>query len=99
MDVEKLLYEICEDPRVFDPSVDLVETGILDSYGMIELFACLEDAGIELQPTRIDRSLLRSAAGIRQLIEQADRGEKDDAFQAQGSTDVTSLRRHNSGDL
>ena len=28
MDVEKLLYEICEDPRVFDPSVDLVETGI-----------------------------------------------------------------------
>ena len=72
IDVEKLLFEICEDPRVNEPGVDLVESGILDSYAMIELFTRLEDEGIELQPTRIDRDLLRSAAGIRTLIETAE---------------------------
>lgn len=71
IEIEDLLFEICEDPRVRDPEVDLLETGILDSYAMIELFTRLEDEGIELQPTRIDRSLLRNSAGIRKLIETA----------------------------
>lgn len=70
-DVYQLLYEICEDKRVFEPGIDLVEAGLMDSYAMIELFSYLEDQGIEIQPTRIDRSLLRTAKGIETLIQKA----------------------------
>ena len=38
-------------------------------HGM-ELFAKLEDLGIEIQPTRIDRSLLRTPKTIERLIEE-----------------------------
>ena len=71
MDVAKVLYEICEDKRVFEPGIDLVETGLLDSYAMIELFARLEENGVEIQPTRIDRQLLHTVKGIESLIEGA----------------------------
>lgn len=71
VDVKQLLYEICEDPRVFEPDIDLVKEGLLDSYGIIELFTRLEDQGIELQPTRINRNLLHSVSGIEDLIEEA----------------------------
>lgn len=71
IDVKKLLYELCEDERVFDPEIDLIESGLMDSFAMIELFTALEDEGIELQPTRIDRNLLRSAKGIETLIASA----------------------------
>ncbi len=70
-DVYQLLYEICEDKRVFEPGIDLVEAGLMDSYAMIELFSYLEDQGIEIQPTRIDRNLLRTAKGIETLIQKA----------------------------
>lgn len=68
IDVKKILYEICEDEKVFDDDIDLIESGILDSYGMMELLACLEDEGIEINITRIDRNLLRSVSGIEKLI-------------------------------
>ncbi len=71
IDVKKLLYELCEDERVFDPEIDLIESGLMDSFAMIELFTALEDEGIELQPTRIDRNLLRSVKGIETLIASA----------------------------
>ena len=71
IDVKKLLYELCEDERVFDPEIDLIESGLMDSLAMIELFSALEDDGIELQPTRIDRDLLRSVKGIEALIVSA----------------------------
>ncbi len=70
-DVRKLLYEICEDERVFEDDIDLVETGLLDSYATIELFSMLEDEGIEIQITQIDRSLMRTAKGIEKLVEEA----------------------------
>lgn len=70
IDVKQLLYEICEDDGVYDPNVDLIESGLLDSFAFIELFARLEEAGIELQPTRIDRSKLRTAEGIESLIRE-----------------------------
>ncbi len=70
IDVKQLLYEICEDDGVYDPDVDLIESGLLDSFAFIELFARLEEAGIELQPTRIDRSKLRTAEGIESLIRE-----------------------------
>ncbi|MBQ2861230.1 MAG: hypothetical protein IJE83_00415 [Oscillospiraceae bacterium] len=70
-DIRKILYEICEDERVFDEETDLIESGLLDSYAVIELFCRLEDEGTELQITQIDRELLRTAKGIEELIAKA----------------------------
>ena len=70
IDVKKLLYEICEDENVYNPDFDLIESGLLDSFAMIELFARLEDEGIEIQPTRIDREKLRTPKGIEELVEK-----------------------------
>ena len=68
IDVKKMLYELCEDKKVYDDSIDLIESGILDSYMFIELFSKLEDYGIVLYPTRIDRVKLRTVKGIEELI-------------------------------
>lgn len=68
-DISRLLFELTEDERVFEPDYDLIESGALDSLAFIELFSRLEDEGIELQPTRIDRSELRTPASIARLIE------------------------------
>ena len=68
IDIQKLLYEICEDKRVYEDGIDLIETGILDSYAFIELFSRLEDYGIVLHPTRIDRTKLRTIHGLEELI-------------------------------
>lgn len=70
INVPELLYEICEDENVYNPDFDLIESGLLDSFAFIELFAKLEDLGIEIQPTRIDRSLLRTPKTIEKLIEE-----------------------------
>ncbi len=70
IDVSKLLYEICENEEVYNKDFDLIESGALDSFAFIELFAKLEDMGINIQPTRSDRHLLRTPAGIETLIEQ-----------------------------
>ena len=67
-DVKKILFEICEDEKVFDANTDLIESGMLDSYGTMELLAALEDEGIEINITRIDRNLLRSVSGIEKLV-------------------------------
>lgn len=67
-DIKKILFEICSDERVYDDSTDLVESGLLDSYAFIELFYKLEEYGIELQPTRIDRKSLKSVKGIEEMI-------------------------------
>ena len=79
IDVSQLLYAICEDERVFEPGIDLVESGLMDSLAMIELFSILEEEGIEIQPTRIDRQLLHSVNGIETMIAkaQADLDEKE----------------------
>lgn len=68
IDVPALLYEICEDEAVYEPDIDLLDSGLLDSYAFIELFTVLEDYGVFLQPTRIDRNLLRTVNGIEKLI-------------------------------
>ncbi len=73
-DIGKILFEICEDESVYKEDIDLIESGLLDSYAFIELFTALEDYGIEIQPTRIDRSKLRTIKGIEELIENAGKG-------------------------
>ena len=69
IDVKKILYDICEDEMIFEEGIDLIESGLLDSYAFIELFSTLEDYGISIQPTRIDRSKLRTVEGIEKLID------------------------------
>lgn len=65
-----ILYEICGDNRVYNPDCELVESGLLDSYAVIELLSRLEDEGIEINPARVDRSLLKTPAGIAKLVEE-----------------------------
>jgi len=69
IDIAKILFEICEDEEVFESDIDLIESGLLDSYAFIELFSKLEDYGVNIQPTRIDRSKLRTVKGIEELVE------------------------------
>lgn len=70
-DIRKILYEICEDEKVFEEGTDLFETGILDSYATIELICRLEEEGAEIQITQIDRNLLRTVKGIETLVAKA----------------------------
>jgi len=76
IDVEKLLYEICDDKKVYEKDIDLIESELLDSYAFIELFSRLEDLGIYLQPTRIDRNKLRTVIGIKELISEYQNNSK-----------------------
>lgn len=68
IDVAAILYDVFQDERVYDKSFDLIDSGLLDSLAFIELFSVLEEVGIVLSPTRIDRQLLRTPGGIEQLL-------------------------------
>ena len=68
IDVRQLLYDVCEDEAVFEDGVDLIESGLLDSYAIIMLLSSLEERGVSVPLTRIDRNLLRTPAGIEQLV-------------------------------
>lgn len=67
IDIKKILYEITNDEKVYE-DIDLIDSGILDSYSFIELFSRLEEEGITLYPTRIDREKLRTVKGIEELV-------------------------------
>ena len=77
IDVKKIIYDLCEDEKVYDDSTDLIDSGILDSLMLIELFSTLEDNGIVLYPTRIDRDKLRTVKGIEELISDYLKNKKD----------------------
>ena len=68
IDVRAMLFEVCEDERVFEKDIDLIENGILDSLAFIEFFYSLEDHGIDLQPTQVNRDDLRTPEAIEKLI-------------------------------
>lgn len=70
INIPDLLYEICEDENVYNPDFDLIESGVLDSFAFIQFFSKLEDNGIVIHPTRIDRSLLRTPRTIEQLVKE-----------------------------
>ena len=70
IDICEILYSICEDKNVYNKDFDLIESGLLDSFAFIELFSKLEDLGITIQPTRIDREELRTPKRIEKLIEE-----------------------------
>ena len=48
----------------------MIESGLLDSFMFIELFSKLEDEGIEIIPTRIDRDRLRTPKSIELLVKE-----------------------------
>ena len=54
----------------YEKDIDLIESGLLDSYAFIELFSRLEDLGIDIQPTKIDRSKLKTVKEIEGLIDE-----------------------------
>lgn len=69
IDVCRMLYEISEDERVLNPDCELIESGILDSYVFILFFSKLEDLGIEISPTRIDRNILKTPRSIQEYLD------------------------------
>lgn len=67
--VLKILNSISDSSEPIFADTELLDSGLLDSLAMIELFNELEDIGIELQPTKIKREQLRNAKLITDLIE------------------------------
>ena len=70
IDVCKILYEISEDERVLNPDCELIESEILDSFVFILFFSKLEDLGIEISPTRIDRNILKTPRSIQEYLDE-----------------------------
>lgn len=50
-----LLSEFCEHDGDIKPQTELLDSGILDSLGFIELLNALEDMGCPVQPTEFPR--------------------------------------------
>lgn len=70
MDIPKLLYEIIGDEAVLEPDCELLESGLLDSLALIELVNLLEEEGVTLHLTRIDRHRLKTTGSITELVEE-----------------------------
>jgi len=70
IDIPKILYEICGDESVLDPDCELLESGLLDSLALIELVSRLEDEGVVIHLTRIDRNRLKTPRSIEKLIQE-----------------------------
>ena len=70
MDIPKLLYEIIGDEAVLDPDCELLESGLLDSLALIELVNLLEEEGVTLHLTRIDRQRLKTTGSITELVKE-----------------------------
>jgi len=68
INISDLLFSICENEKVYDKNFDLIESGLLDSFGFIELLSKLEDEGIIIHPTRIDINCFRTPQNIENLI-------------------------------
>lgn len=79
IDIPALLYELCEDKKVLQPDCELLESGLLDSLAMMQLFMRLEDCGVELQPTQINRADLKTPRRIALLVQKHCPGAADSA--------------------
>ena len=69
-DVKKMLAEVCENDCAMNDDCELIDSGLLDSLAMIELFSRLEDEGITIHLTQIDRTRLKTTASVIALIEE-----------------------------
>lgn len=77
IDIKKILLEVCDDKRVLDPNIDLIEEGIIDSLAFIELFDALSNSGVDIQPTQVKKDDLRSIKNIEELIKRVNNKKKD----------------------
>ena len=68
INVRELLYEVCESDAVYEDEFDLIESEILDSFAVIEFISRLEDEGIVIQLTQIDRNRLSTPKQIEELV-------------------------------
>lgn len=68
--VYQLLYQICEDEAVYNPDINLWESGILDSFGMIELFYTFEDLGIDASPTTLKKEEIQTPQCIADFLQR-----------------------------
>jgi D-alanine--poly(phosphoribitol) ligase subunit 2 len=68
--VIELVTEICQDDVVKeDPNIDLFETGLLDSFGTVELLVQIEERfGITVPITEFDRETWNTPRKIAQQL-------------------------------
>lgn len=62
-----LLSEYCEHSGELTPDTELLDSGILDSLGFIELLNALEDRGYEINPARVPKGSFRTPLCIYNL--------------------------------
>ena len=69
-ELRALLAEACGTAEAGKPGTDLLDTGLLDSLGLITLLEGLEDRGVPLQPTQVPRETFHTAESILTAIEK-----------------------------
>lgn len=64
--IRELLVNACGSEEALEPGMDLIDSGLLDSLALISFLTDLEEYGIEIQPTQVNRrSFARSTAFLR----------------------------------
>ncbi|MBR6613469.1 MAG: acyl carrier protein [Clostridia bacterium] len=67
--IKEILYNACDDDRVYEDGIDLLED-VIDSMALIEFISALEDEfDIEISPTEIPLDNLRTIDGITEFVE------------------------------
>ena len=67
----ELLSEFCEHDGDITPRTELLDSGILDSLGFIELLNALEDMGCSIQPTQYPRDCFSTPLAIAGICKAA----------------------------
>ena len=68
--IRNLLVRVCGTEEALDESIDLIDSGILDSLAFIELLTELDFEGISIQPTQVDRNRFRNVNSIIELVKE-----------------------------
>ena len=68
--IRNLLVRVCGTEEALDESIDLIDSGILDSLAFIELLTELDFEGISIQPTQVDRNRFRDVNSIIELVKE-----------------------------
>lgn len=69
-ELRRILCDVCGTADALKDGVDLLDSGLLDSLAFISLLEELEDRGVEIQPTQVDRNRFRTMEGILSLIRE-----------------------------
>lgn len=71
IDIKQLLYKITENEEIFDENIDLLESGILDSFSTMLLIDALENEGINIRLNKDTIDCFRTIKGIESLVNKA----------------------------